>query len=452
MRKIWGIGVFGEGFNMQPGALYRNYFSTTVIGVPPTVMAAIAGVSAFTTFLAAPIGSRLVDGIKPMRWGKLRSWLLVGSIISLAFSWFPWIQWGTPTQYAWITWSVGLITAWCYNAQVIATFSLVPSMCYYDEERVTLSSNQMTGNKLGVLIAGFIIPLIMNNWLEPAFGRTSYLMIAVFGNSVMFACYMVHFKLSEGYEGNGQIGETGRRNLTLKEAGAAIAAVPQVIPMLFADITSTTGAFLLPPFVVYLYRFVVNDGASFGMMAVHNLFIGICGTIGSWTGRIWLKKFHNKKNICLIIYPLYAGFVFCARFFLNNVPMFIFFVGMGMLFQGTTNPVENMFYFDMATIAQEKTGVESNSIFIALRQFGPGISGLISTNTLAWTLVLMDYAPGMAITEQVKNGFINGYSLAPAIISCMGWLILFFFYKITPEQVAEAKAKIEEREAAGASS
>ena len=442
MRKIWGIGVFGEGFNMSPGQLYRNYFQTTIIGVPPTVLAAIAGVSVFTGFLAAPIGSRLVDGIKPMKWGKLRSWLLVGSIISFAMSWFPWVQWGTPEQHAWIVWSVGLLTAWFYNAQVISTFALVPSMCYYDEERSTLASNNMTGNKLGTLLAGFIVPLVMNV-VEPRFGRMSYMVVAVVCNAVMFACYMVHFKLSEGYEGNGQIiANAGKKPLTLKEAGVAIAAVPSLLPMIFADITSTVGAFLLPPFVVYLYRYVVNDGQSFGMMAVHNLCIGIAGVIGSWTSRLWLTKVHDKKNICLMLYPLMALFIFAARFFTDTLPLFIFCVAMAMLFQGTTNPVENTFYYDMATVAQLKTGTDPTPTFIAIQQFGPGVAGIISTNTLAWTLVLMDYTPGVEITQQVKDGFLNGYCVAPTIIFLLGWIALFFFYKITPEMVADAKAEI----------
>ena len=444
MRKIWGIGVFGEGFNMQPGQLYGNYYSTNIVGVPPVVMAQIAGVRTFTSFTSAPMGAILVDGTKPMRWGKLRSWLLVGSIISFSMSWFNWWIKGTPTQHAWINFAVGLFTGYCYNAQVVATFSLVPSMCAYDEERNVLASNQMTGNKLGVLVAGFLVPIALGV-LEPRFGNLSYMILAVVCNGVMFACYMVHFWLSKGYEGNGQVVRQKKNRLTFKDAAAAITAVPDLLPMVIADIGSTVGAFLLPPFVVYLYRFVINDGQSMGMMAIHNLFIGICGTIGSWTSRIWLKKMKDKKHVCLWLYPFVAIFIFCARFFVNNVYGFIFFVGMAMLFQGTTNPVENTFYYDMATVAQAKMGVDPMPTFIAIQQFGPGVAGIISSNTLAWTLVLINYDRDAAVTQQVKDGFVNGYSLMPAIIIMIGWIVLFFFYKITPETVAQARATIAAR-------
>ena len=446
MRKIWGIGVFGEGFNMQPGQLYGSYFSTNIIGTPPTVIAAIAGVRTITSLFMSPLGGLLVDNTKPMRWGKLRSWLLVGSIISFAMSWFAWVQIGTPTQNAWLKYFVGLFTTVFYNAQVIATFSLVPSMCAYDEERATLSSNQMTGNKLGVLLAGFLVPIFMTNLLEPNFGRASYIIIGVVCNGVMFASYMVHFKLSEGYEGNGMVIEkAAKERLNLKDTAAAIRAVPSLIPMVLADITSTVGAFLLPPFVMYLYRFVINDGNSFGMMPVHNLCIGIAGTIGSWTARIWMKKIKDKKYICMVLYPFIAIFIFCARFFVDNVNMFIFFVSMAMLFQGTTNPVEATFYYDMAVVAQSKMGKDPTPTFIAIQQFGPTISGLISSNTLAWVLVTMSYDPNAPVTQAVKDGFINGYSLVPGIICVIGWIALTFFYRITPKKVAEARAIVAAR-------
>jgi GPH family glycoside/pentoside/hexuronide:cation symporter len=446
MRKIWGIGVFGEGFNMQPNQLYGMYFATNVIGVPPTVIAAVTAVRSITQLFMAPIGGMMVDNTKPMKWGKLRSWLLIGSIVSFALSWFPWVPKGTPTQFYWINYIVSLFTGVFYNAQVIATFSLVPSMCAYDEERHTLASNQMTGNKLGVLIAGFLVPVVMANFLEPTFGRSAYAFVAMVCNAVMFASYMVHFKLSKGYEGNGMVvAKSAKEKLTMKDTIAAITAVPSLLPMIFADITSTVGAFLLPPFVVYLYRFVINNGETFPMMAVHNLFIGICGTIGSWTARIWLKKFKDKKNICLWLYPFIAIFIFSARFFVSNVYMFIFMVGIAMLFQGTTNPVENTFYYDMAIVAQAKMGKDPTPTFIAIQQFGPGIAGIISSNTLAWTLVTMKYDPSAPVTEAVKSGFINGYSLVPGIICILGWIALFFFYKITPAKVAEAKAIVAAR-------
>jgi GPH family glycoside/pentoside/hexuronide:cation symporter len=447
MRKIWGIGVFGEGFNMQPQQLYGMFFATDVIGVTPAVLAATNAVSSIARLFLAPIGGALVDGTKPMRWGKLRSWLLIGSIISFAFAWFPWVQKGTPTTHQWINLFVGLLTGAFYNAQVIATFSLVPSMCFYDEERHTLASNQMTGNKLGVLLAGFLVPLVMTSFMIPAFGdRASYVMIGVVCNAVMFVTYMVHFKLSKGFEGNGMIIEkAAKEKLSLKDAVAAIRAVPSLLAMIFADITSTVGAFLLPPFVVYLYKLVINDGNSFGMMPIHNLCIGIAGVIGSFTARYWLRKVKNKKNICLILYPCIALSIFCARFFTDNVFMFIFCVALAMFFQGTTNPVENTFYYDMAIVAQAKMGKDPTPTLIAIQQFGPGIAGIISSNVLSLTLLAMSYDPDAATTAAVKAGFINGYSLVPGIVCVAGWIALFFFYKITPKKVAEARAIVRAR-------
>ena len=56
-------------------------------------------------------------------------------------------------------------------------------------------------------------------------------------------------------------------------------------------------------------------------------------------------------DVCLILYPILGAFIFAARFFVDQVYMFIFMVAMAMLFQGCTNPVENTFYYDLALVS-----------------------------------------------------------------------------------------------------
>ncbi|MDR1205629.1 MAG: MFS transporter [Peptococcaceae bacterium] len=441
MRRIWGIGIFGEGVNMTPAQMYGTYFLTDIALVPSALLATTTMITSVLMFVLTPLGGWLIDGTKPMRWGKLRSWLLVGSVISFIFSPVPFIYWGSPAATAITICVLGLISSTFYTTQVTATFSLVPSMCAYDDEASHLASNQMTGNKIGTMFAGFIVPLVMTPLLLST-GNMAYIIIAMACNAVMFITYMVHFKLADGFEGNGKVGKVAEERLSFKDMAIACAAVPEIIPLIIADITSTLGAFLLPGLVVYMYRYVIMDGTQMGMMAVHNLAIGFAGMIGSYTARWWMKKIPDRRKVIYILYPFIAIFMFSCRFFTQNVFMFIFTVSLTMLFQGTTQPVENTLYYDIGVIAQDRMGKDPTATFISLAQLAPRVAGIIRGVVISVLFVSLNYDATQPMTEAIKGGFVNAFSLVNCVIPIVGWLGMLIFYKVTPQRVEAARASL----------
>jgi|GEM_PF-1656383 len=452
MKIFWGMGEFGE--SLQGGIVqnYGTYFITNVVGVSPIVFAVVTQVMSIINFLKTPFYGVMVDGVKPMRWGKLRSWLIVGPLAMIIFAPFAFINWGNPTVTIIVIRTVGLIGSMFYGAQVTANTALIPSMCATDGEAASLYSNRMVYASLGRMFAGFIGPALVLA-LEPRMGNSVYITLHIPFVASMFLCYLVIFKLSKGYEGNGAENiKAAEERLTIKEMVQAVAASPNIVPLMIADVTSTLGAFLLPALIIYMFRYVIEGGTQMAMFPFYNLMVGIVGTIGAFSVRYIAKPFKNKRTWLLIDYVPIAILVFATRFFMGNVYQFMFVVALMTFFVWCNQPVETAMYYDCALIAEAKMGKNPIATFLALSQYAPGFSGIISGIVMSWLFVSMNFNAAEIdalgyVPDKIVSGFTNAFSLVNCVIPIIGWIALFFFYKITPERIEKARKEIQENAA-----
>jgi len=447
MRTFWGMGEFGESLQGGVSGSYGTYFITNVVGVTPVVFAVVTQVMNIINFVRTPFYGVMVDGVKPMRWGKLRSWLIVGPIACLLFSPFAFINWGNPTLTIILIRAIGLISSMFFGAMVTANTALIPSMCAYDDEAAGLYSNRMVYASLGRMFAGFIGPTLVMAF-QPALGNNVYLTLHPFFVASQFLCYLVIFRLSKGYEGNGATNmKVAEERLSIKEMVQAVIASPNIVPLMIADVTSTLGAFLLPALAIYMFRYVIEDGTQMAYFPTYNLVIGIVGTIGAYTVRWIAKPFKDKRTWLLIDYIPISILVFATRFFTGNVIHFIIVVAVMTYFVWCNQPIETAMYSDCALIAEAKIGKNPIATFLALSQYAPGFSGIINGIVMSWLFVSLNFnaaeIDALGYTpDYVIQGFTDAFSLVNCVIPIIGFFTLLFFYKITPKRIEEAKATI----------
>lgn len=122
--------------------------------------------------------------------------------------------------------------------------------------------------------------------------------------------------------------------------------------------------------------------------------------------------------------------------------MFIAMCALMQYFLAMTQPIEGTLYFDLAVIAQAKMGKDPTATFMGLSQFAPRLSGVLRGIVMSALFISLNYDPTQPVTQTLKNGFINAFSIATAIIPLVGWLALLIFYRITPERVEKAREEI----------
>jgi Na+/melibiose symporter-like transporter len=345
---------------------------------------------------------------------------------------FSFINWGIPAVTAFVACIVGILSGLMFNVMVTANVSMIPSMCAYDEEANTLSSNRMTYASLGRMIGGYLAPVVVALVIA-RMGNRSYLFTHVVFALVLVLCYVVIFGISKGYEGNGSASVTGSdQRLTIKDMAKAVAVTPEIIPLMIADITSTLGSFLMPSLVIYMFQYVIEDGTRLGMMSIYNLVVGIVGTLGAYSARWLMKVLPDKRYVLYATYLPIAAFVFLTRFFVGNVFIFIGLVAVMTFFMWITQPAERM-------------GKNPIGTFLALAQYAPRVAGLICGVVLSTLFVSTGFDATKPVTEAIKTGFTNAFSLVTCVIPIVGWLAMFFFFKVTPARGAKARAEIAER-------
>jgi GPH family glycoside/pentoside/hexuronide:cation symporter len=442
MRTFWGLEEVGEGFTMG-GGIYQTFFITDIARLSLPLFSFYTMITSILDFIISPLTGILIDATKPMKWGKLRSWLLIMPPIAVVAAIFKYVAFPNQTVTMWVLIVAFAVYSIAFNTGNIANYSLIPAMCAYEDEKQALASNRIAGNAIGRMIMGFVTPLAIIP-LTGMFGNAGYTINSFAITFSLMIFYLVHFKLSKGYEGNGTSASTKRA--TFKEMAKAVAANPQLVAVMFADMTSTIGTFMLPGLLVYMYRYVIADGQMMGLLATHNLVVSFGSLIGAYVSRFLMRKFEDRRKLCCAIYVTVAILCFSTRFTVDVPYLFIFVNFLMMMIAGATQPMESTFYFDCAIYSQWKTGGENpTALFLGLATISIKMISIVRGVVITILFNAINYNPDMGATPELRSGFITAYSLVNSIIPMLGFIAIFFFYKISPAIVQKCKDEIAAR-------
>jgi Na+/melibiose symporter-like transporter len=313
-------------------------------------------------------------------------------------------------------------------------------MCAYEDEKAALSSNRIAYAAVGRLVSGFLIPLAMVP-LALSLGDGSYVVIAAVSGVVLVAGYLFQFKLCEGYEGNGM--PQAKEAFSFKQMGQAIVSNPHLIPVLFADMTSTLSTFFLPSLLVYMYQYVIQDP---GLLATHNLVCSGMAFLGAYLSRYIMQSMEDRRRIAGIIYLCAAIACFSTRFFVGIPALFILVSSLMDFASYCAQPIEGTFYFDCAVYTQWKTGGGNpTALFIGVSTLAFKFISVIRGIILTVLFNAIHFNPDAGPTPEVQAGFTNAYSLVNCVIPLMGFVAITFFYKLSPEILKKCRAEIEAR-------
>jgi Na+/melibiose symporter-like transporter len=302
----------------------------------------------------------------------------------------------------------------------------------------------MLGSNLGNLISGYTVSLLLSSFVLIHFSNNiSYMLMATFGGLILFLGYLVHFNISKNQENTISATHKDAKNdkITISQMLSSVFRSAPLIPALIADIGSTVCAILLPALAIYYYNNVIERPS---LLAIHMLVVGICGVAGAYCARFILQKL-NVRTSCLIIYPVISLALIATKLFAYDPAMFIVINGLLQLFISTTQPIESNLYFDIATYSEWKTGVKAHTFMLSMSYIPRKLSSILQSVVISITFISIGYKAGNT-SQAMKDGIINAYSLVPAIFPLLGWIALFFFYKLTPEKVKQMRQEIEIRD------
>ena len=441
---IWGIGTAGEGFISSISGTYLPIFLTDVALVPVALSGSIMLVTSIVGFIMATITGGIIASIKPLPWGRLRSWLLIAPPISVIFFMIHFTAVPNNVVLTTILVILGYVvgmTMW--NFAYASDVSLTNILGKTQEERNKFNSQRMMGSNIGRLMGNYLTPILVAALATRYTEAASYPILVLIAGVFFICAELIQFFLCKGKEDEyHEINNTQDETLKLKDIIETLKTNSQLLVTLCIDLTSNMAGIALPSLAVYYYRYVFEMPQ---FVPTHMLCIGLSGLCGSTLVRIFGRKVKSYKNFLMTVYLLISACLFCTRFTRGNAYGFLILNVCVHIMTGTTQPFEMNLYQDNVIYSEYKTGVNANSLIMGLCEFPVKIAGILKSVLITVVLLTSGFVAGADPTPALKASIANAYSIIPACIPIMGFLLLMFAYKLTPEKMEEYKRAIEIR-------
>ncbi len=443
--RFWGAADIGEGFISTVTNTYFSMFLTDVALLPLGLVSVVMMATSVFDFVAAPIAGALIAMVRPGKWGRQRSWFVYMPIITTIAFTLCFIPLSSPIVAA-ICITLGFcVGRGTYNVTWAANLSLIGIIADTPDARTKLTSQRMAGFNIGKLSSGYVTPVIVAAvavWLGEKY---SYSVMMFIAGIVLAAGYAVHFALSKGYEKDASVTTESDEEpkVGLKEIVVALVTNPQLLVTVCVDLTSNMGSFLLPALATYYYKYVAQDN---NLLALHMLLTGFGGLIGTLIIRAVGNKVKDHRRLLLCVYPVIAAILFSCRF-VAGIP--VAFLALNIVYQiitGVTQPLELQLYMDNVIYHKYKTGVDANSFIMSMCNVSVKFATMLKSVIIPFVLMTAGYVAGAEPTEALKQGIVNAYTIIPAIIPLVGFVMLKFFYKLTKPEVERMKQELKERE------
>ena len=201
LRTFYGVGdlafslmtsmeVYGFTFFLTNIAQFSLAVSTTILLITSTVDA-----------IFSPIYGAIINGVKAMRWGRYRSWLLVGPPLVVLTYPLQFSKIGSELTAAVIICAAFIISHIIWNIGWVANVSLVSVLANNGEERSLLASRRGTWGAVSRFVVSYTtVPfgtLLGGIFGNPVLGFT--LATAAVTVAMMLG-YWAHFAMTNGYE------------------------------------------------------------------------------------------------------------------------------------------------------------------------------------------------------------------------------------------------------------
>ena len=458
LRTFYGVGdlafslmtsmeVYGFTFFLTNIAQFSLAVSTTILLITSTVDA-----------IFSPIYGAIINGVKAMRWGRYRSWLLVGPPLVVLTYPLQFSKIGSELTAAVIICAAFIISHIIWNIGWVANVSLVSVLASNGEERSLLASRRGTWGAVSRFVVSYTtVPfgtLLGGIFGNPVLGFT--LATAAVTVAMMLG-YWSHFAMTKGYE------ETSEKKTKAQKAAAKTAEKvvekdkatigellknlflnPPLMVLMLADFARYLSGFIMSGILAYYYTYVIQN------MDYYPIFIlvgGITGVVGAYMAAFLCKRFSNRTTV-IVSFIVFAASMLVGKFVAYQAVLFIAVLGVAQLINGSLRSSVVALYADTVVYGEWRTGKNTAGFIMGLMNLPLKLSIIGRTVVIAATLSAAGFDSSIDPTlasEALKTGIINAFTLVPAIGMVISFLLLAFGYKLTHEKLTQCQKEIDDR-------
>jgi GPH family glycoside/pentoside/hexuronide:cation symporter len=456
IKTFYGLGDMGFSLMTSVELFFFVFFLTNVAKFSLPMVALIGSITSIVDAILSPFYGAIISGVKPMRWGRNRSWMLIAPPLVIPLYMLQYTRISSSEVIAAVVVCLGFILSHIiWNIAWVANVSMIPAMANTPEERGMLSSRRATWTALAGVFFSYIgqptalyIGEVTGN---PALG---YTLLAGIMATLMFLGYMVVFKLTKGYEPTGAeeaelASSSTKARVTFGGMLKNFYQNPPLIGLLLGDFFRFVGFFIITASAAFYFNYVAQNMALFPL---YLLISSLAGVVGAAMSSKLIQKLSSRITtmVCLVI----AGIaLIIGNFVALSVPMFFVFATLARLFLGACGASFVAMYADVSIYGEWKTGENATPFVMGLMNLSLKTAIISRGTVIPLVLSLAGFNAALdpaQATEAVKQAVLTVNMLVPGVTAIISAIILLIGYKLTRERVAEMQIEIDSRKQQGA--
>jgi sugar (glycoside-pentoside-hexuronide) transporter len=441
--NLYGLPSFGFQLFVSMEIFFFAAFLTDYAKIPVALAGTVLMITSIFDIVWVPTAGVILEKSN-MRWGRYRSWMLIGPPLAMVFYILQFAKIGTPMTNA-ILISVGfIISHLIWNIFYAAHVAMNNSLTTIREERISMASNRGMFNALGSLAFSMIgaktIKLLGDG--DQALGCT---LTVIASGVIMILCYWILFAMTKNYSYNATPDSGAKpeavNKMSVGEMLKQIIINPPLMGLMMAELGRFLGRFIIFGLAFYYFKYVVTN---LGAISIFFTGLTVVAFFGAMASAPLAKKFGERNTYILSLTLFIIGLLVVWAMPMNAtsfmVVMFLAYLGYGM-----PDALSVAMYSATVDYGEWKTGKNARGFIMSLISFPIKTAIFVRSVIITSVLVSAGYVADMAPTPQLISGIKAGIALVPAMFIGAGLLIIFIFYRITPQKHKEMLEEIAAR-------
>lgn len=455
LKAFFGVADFGFNLMSSVETYYFIFFLTNFALFDPVTAALVGTIGSTVDAILGWMYGGFLNAIKPMKWGRYRSWLLF----------MPWV---VPILLAlnYVTLSNNMVIA-----AVLITFFYIAAHLAWDfpyvsnvtmvavagktpEDRAHLAATRGMWSNASKIVFSYIFPPVALLGAQ-IFGETNqYAFAALVFGCVFAACYNIHFVLLKGYEKEyskeelknwRQLKKDDKDRNTFGDMMRALFKNPSLIFLVLADISKWVFNFVVAGIAVYYFTYVVFEP---GMLATYIFISNVLCVVGAYISAHLVKLTRSSRNNCIAAFILMALVLIVARFNYTDMWMVIVLLSIAQFGYGIIYSSIVALYGDCVVYSEWKTGKNSAGWISGLQLLPLKIGFVARSSIIPAILAAVGFVAGMEASDStlmLQEGIANGFMVMPTVLLIISALLLIFGFRLTPGKLRDYQKEIYER-------
>ncbi len=441
--NLYGLPSFGFNLFVSMEIFFFAAFLTDFAKIPVAMAGTVLMITSIFDIVWVPTAGVIIEKSN-MRWGRYRSWLLIGPPLATLFFILQFSKIGDPTMNAVLICVGFIVSHLIWNIFYASHIAMNNSLTTIREERISMASNRGMFNAIGAIAFSMVgaktIDLLGNG--DKAMGCT---LTVIAAGILMIFCYWVIFAMTKDYAYHPKAAGTSEAakadKMPVSEMLKQIIVNPPLIGLMLAELGRYLGRFIIFGLAFYYFKYVVNSLAS---IAIFFTGLNVVCFFGAMATAPLAKKFGERNtymlSLAIFIIGLMAVWIMPMNHMSFMVVMFVAYLGYGM-----PDALSVAMYSATVDYGEWKTGKNARGFIMSLISFPIKTAIFVRSVVITGILVSAGYVADMAATPELIQGIKNGIALVPALFIGAGLVIILLLYRITPEKLQQMQEEIASR-------